>query len=182
MPLTAKEQKKAAHERAGDWVCKRCNNHNFSFRSNCNMCHLSHDASVKMHYMMNNSSQPIKEASVPSSATGYNSVSKLPSNNSSSALVPNPFMNQLQSTMRERVVHVHQYFNTYQVQPQAYVQSSLPPAAQTPAIANTPATTTQAQSAQPSAFTSISTGQPMPQWRPTANDSTPTGTQWQVPK
>ena len=107
MPLTAKEQKKVAHERAGDWVCKRCNNHNFSFRSNCNMCHLSHDASVKMHYMMNNSSQPIKEASVPSSATGYNSVSKLPSNNSSSALVPNPFMNQLQSTMRERVVNVN---------------------------------------------------------------------------
>ena len=31
--------------RAGDWICQRCNNHNFSFRHTCNMCHLSHELS-----------------------------------------------------------------------------------------------------------------------------------------
>lgn len=44
-------------ERAGDWVCQRCHNHNFSFRNNCNMCHLSHEASLKMLYLMNISNQ-----------------------------------------------------------------------------------------------------------------------------
>lgn len=39
---------KRTHERAGDWICQRCNNHNFSFRTNCNMCHLSHELSDKM--------------------------------------------------------------------------------------------------------------------------------------
>ena len=34
--------------RAGDWICQRCNNHNFSFRVNCNMCHLSHELSEMM--------------------------------------------------------------------------------------------------------------------------------------
>ena len=28
-------------ERAGDWTCQRCSNHNFSFRDVCNMCELS---------------------------------------------------------------------------------------------------------------------------------------------
>ena len=34
--------------RAGDWICQRCNNHNFSFRQKCNMCHLSHELSNMM--------------------------------------------------------------------------------------------------------------------------------------
>ena len=123
---TTKNNNKGKNDvRVGDWICQRCNNHNFSFRTKCNMCHLSHEASVKMAYTFNNgNSQQLKDASVPSSA-GYNSAPKLPSNSTSANVVPHPFMNQLQSTMRERVVHVHQYFNTYQVQPQAYVQSSL---------------------------------------------------------
>ena len=25
--------------RAGDWICNRCNNHNYSFREQCNSCH-----------------------------------------------------------------------------------------------------------------------------------------------
>jgi hypothetical protein len=33
--------KKAVIERAGDWTCQQCLNHNFSFREECNKCHLS---------------------------------------------------------------------------------------------------------------------------------------------
>ena len=47
-----KEPKKT-HERAGDWICSRCNNHNFSFRTNCNMCHISKDLSDQMAMMFN---------------------------------------------------------------------------------------------------------------------------------
>jgi hypothetical protein len=35
-------------ERAGDWTCQRCNNHNFSFREVCNMCDLNLTESNKM--------------------------------------------------------------------------------------------------------------------------------------
>jgi hypothetical protein len=37
-------------ERAGDWICQKCFNHNFSFREVCNMCYLSHNESNKMLY------------------------------------------------------------------------------------------------------------------------------------
>lgn len=48
---------------------------------------------------------------------------KLPADKASATMVPAHLMNQLQSTMGERVVHVHQYFNTYQMQPQGYMGS-----------------------------------------------------------
>ena len=38
--LTA-QLKKLPQERAGDWVCQRCGNLNFSFRHSCNKCHLT---------------------------------------------------------------------------------------------------------------------------------------------
>ena len=47
-PAAPKLPQKKAQIRAGDWICQRCNNHNFSFRTNCNMCHLSHDLSEMM--------------------------------------------------------------------------------------------------------------------------------------
>lgn len=33
--------KKMTQERAGDWACQRCGNHNFSFRHHCNKCNLT---------------------------------------------------------------------------------------------------------------------------------------------
>lgn len=30
-----------AQERAGDWACQRCGNHNFAFRHSCNKCQLT---------------------------------------------------------------------------------------------------------------------------------------------
>lgn len=36
----ADKSKKHTKERAGDWICQRCFNHNFSFRESCNMCQL----------------------------------------------------------------------------------------------------------------------------------------------
>lgn len=42
--------KTSNQERAGDWICQRCFNHNFSFREVCNMCYLSQMESNKMVY------------------------------------------------------------------------------------------------------------------------------------
>lgn len=36
-----KNSRKPFIERAGDWVCHKCNNLNFAFRTNCNRCHLT---------------------------------------------------------------------------------------------------------------------------------------------
>ena len=73
----------------------------------------------------NSSSLIPKDSSVASAPTAFTPTPKRPANNTSqSALMPNPFMNQLQGAMQERVVHVHQYFNTYQVQPQGYMSTS----------------------------------------------------------
>ena len=44
----ASSNQKKTFIRAGDWICQRCNNHNFSFRVNCNMCSLSHELSDMM--------------------------------------------------------------------------------------------------------------------------------------
>ena len=41
----SKKVKKPLVERAGDWLCASCKNHNFSFRKNCNRCQLSRHAS-----------------------------------------------------------------------------------------------------------------------------------------
>lgn len=38
--------------RVGDWICQRCCNHNFSFRSVCNMCYLSQVESNRMLYAL----------------------------------------------------------------------------------------------------------------------------------
>lgn len=32
--------KKPFFERPGDWICMNCHNLNFSFRTNCNRCHI----------------------------------------------------------------------------------------------------------------------------------------------
>ena len=32
---------RGSRDRAGDWFCQRCNNHNFSFREVCNLCDLT---------------------------------------------------------------------------------------------------------------------------------------------
>lgn len=34
------KKKKNFSERAGDWVCGKCKNLNFSFRNSCNRCHI----------------------------------------------------------------------------------------------------------------------------------------------
>ena len=33
--------KKPVIEKAGDWICFNCHNLNFSFRTNCNRCHIT---------------------------------------------------------------------------------------------------------------------------------------------
>lgn len=49
----AKKQAEAAAEgqvadRSGDWVCQRCANHNYSFRSLCNKCSMTFEESQEM--------------------------------------------------------------------------------------------------------------------------------------
>ena len=36
--------------RSGDWICIKCHNLNFSFRTNCNRCHLTKSENHKMMY------------------------------------------------------------------------------------------------------------------------------------
>ena len=43
------EKKKPFQERAGDWVCSRCRNLNFSFRVVCNRCQLTKKESTKLN-------------------------------------------------------------------------------------------------------------------------------------
>ena len=95
-----------------DWVCQRCHNHNFSFRNTCNMCHLSHEASLKMLYLMNINTQAPKNNNPPS-ASGFNKMQNLSMNKSQKIIMQPSYVNMGQPQMRERVVHVHQYFNTY---------------------------------------------------------------------
>lgn len=40
--------KKMTKERAGDWDCQRCGNHNFSFRYVCNKCQLTLEENDEM--------------------------------------------------------------------------------------------------------------------------------------
>ena len=50
-----KNKKKNRHfaSRAGDWVCFKCNNLNFSFRTNCNRCHLTKSENQRLMYQQN---------------------------------------------------------------------------------------------------------------------------------
>lgn len=50
-----KKKKKPFAERAGDWVCIKCKNLNFSFRSACNRCNISKSENDKLYeqYMNN---------------------------------------------------------------------------------------------------------------------------------
>lgn len=41
--LNSKKKKKPFVEREGDWVCSKCKNLNFAFRTNCNRCHVPKD-------------------------------------------------------------------------------------------------------------------------------------------
>ena len=50
-----KSNKKNKHfaGRVGDWVCFKCNNLNFSFRTNCNRCHLTKSENQRLMYQQN---------------------------------------------------------------------------------------------------------------------------------
>ena len=47
-----KNNKRGRHfvGRTGDWVCFKCNNLNFSFRTNCNRCHLTKSENQRLMY------------------------------------------------------------------------------------------------------------------------------------
>ena len=54
------DNRKPFNERPGDWICYNCQNLNFTFRTNCNRCHISkiqnqkliHDLEMQ-RYMIN---------------------------------------------------------------------------------------------------------------------------------
>ena len=48
------KKKKYFRERIGDWVCYRCNNLNFSFRTICNRCKIDKTASQQLHSVTTN--------------------------------------------------------------------------------------------------------------------------------
>ena len=47
--------KKMFIEKPGDWICNNCQNLNFSFRTNCNRCHLpkSENRKLNQNFQMN---------------------------------------------------------------------------------------------------------------------------------
>ena len=47
--------KKTFIEKPGDWICNNCQNLNFSFRTNCNRCHISKSENQKsnQNFQMN---------------------------------------------------------------------------------------------------------------------------------
>ena len=58
------KNRKQFKERPGDWVCYNCQNLNFTFRTNCNRCHLSKIENQKLmqdlemrRYMVNINNQ-----------------------------------------------------------------------------------------------------------------------------
>ena len=48
-----KRKNKNFASRTGDWVCFKCNNLNFSFRTNCNRCHLTKSENQRLMYQQN---------------------------------------------------------------------------------------------------------------------------------
>lgn len=58
--------KKMTKERAGDWTCQRCGNHNFSFRYVCNKCQLTLEENDEMLVQLE-ASQPTVSAFSPQS-------------------------------------------------------------------------------------------------------------------
>jgi len=51
--------KAATQDRAGDWTCHRCQNHNFSFREVCNMCSLSQTESQSLSESVSQGPTPV---------------------------------------------------------------------------------------------------------------------------
>ena len=47
--------KKTFIEKPGDWICNNCQNLNFSFRTNCNRCHMpkSENQKSNQNFQMN---------------------------------------------------------------------------------------------------------------------------------
>ena len=41
--------KKMFIEKPGDWICNNCQNLNFSFRTNCNRCHMPKSENQKLN-------------------------------------------------------------------------------------------------------------------------------------
>jgi DNA-directed RNA polymerase subunit M/transcription elongation factor TFIIS len=62
----AQQLKKMTKERAGDWTCQRCGNHNFSFRYVCNKCQLTLEENDEM-LVQHEASQPTVSAFSPQS-------------------------------------------------------------------------------------------------------------------
>ena len=58
-----KKKKKPFVEREGDWICFKCKNLNFAFRTNCNRCHLTKNENQKIiqQYMSNYSGFKVGE-------------------------------------------------------------------------------------------------------------------------
>mmetsp|Transcript_1009 Transcript_1009/g.1818 ORF Transcript_1009/g.1818 Transcript_1009/m.1818 type:complete len:108 (+) Transcript_1009:1290-1613(+) len=48
LPEQKSQKAKKGGERSGDWICQKCSNHNYSFRSFCNRCNLSQVQSNEM--------------------------------------------------------------------------------------------------------------------------------------
>lgn len=105
-------------ERAGDWACQRCGNHNFSFRHVCNKCQLTLEENDEM-LMLKEKNQQKTAAFTPSTVQPLcppANQSQVPFGNMS----VDPFRPQVPAGMAGSVIHIHQHntncsFNSYQM-------------------------------------------------------------------
>lgn len=105
-----------AQERAGDWACQRCGNHNFAFRHSCNKCQLTLQENDEL--LVQNETMPPAPALL-GAAQPYGQPATQPPVHPAQMLV-NQLLPQTQPGMGENVIHIHQYntncsFNSYQM-------------------------------------------------------------------
>lgn len=108
-----KKKKKPFQERAGDWVCIKCKNLNFSFRSSCNRCQLPKMESQKLfeEYMKNLMNHIKYNEMLQNQILSTNSIPTTSDSKSSSATTPN--------------IQVNNQYNINLFTPQSYSSTSV---------------------------------------------------------
>jgi len=112
-------------ERAGDWVCVKCKNNNFSFRVVCNRCQLSKIESDKLFQLhMNNLLQIGKvneslQNQLQNQMMYEQNLQQMYYNNANNA---NIYQNNQNNQNNQNIQNENNYMNGYNVSPMYLIQ------------------------------------------------------------